>query len=182
MPEANPASMQAQIETTNLKAMGEFTNQLVAAFNTIVIGASQNFTATMDALNKQMLHNLDFANKTIATRLEIDPLEPRRRPHRKSPRARPRKSPRAQPGDLHGATGALVVQTSPRFYRRSAVFSHPFKKPGAGISPCQTSEAWLPRRDPRPRFFGNGENTASGWMHTRNRGKAATMDTRNRVG
>ncbi len=75
MPEANPASMQAQIETTNLKAMGEFTNQLVAAFNTIVIGASQNFTATMDALNKQMLHNLDFANKTIATRLEIDPLE-----------------------------------------------------------------------------------------------------------
>lgn len=75
MSEADPLSMQHQVETTNIKALGELTNQLVAAFNSITIGASQNFTATMDALNKQMLHNLDFANKTIGTRLEIDPLE-----------------------------------------------------------------------------------------------------------
>jgi len=71
----DPLEMQQQIEATNLKALGELTNQLVAAFNAITIGASQNFTATMDSLNKQMLHNLDFANKTVATRLEIDPLE-----------------------------------------------------------------------------------------------------------
>lgn len=75
MPAANPESMQSQIEVTNLKAMGEFTNQLVAAFNAITIGASQNYTATMDALNKQMVSNLDFANKIMNTRLEVDPIE-----------------------------------------------------------------------------------------------------------
>jgi len=67
--------MQAQIEVTNLKALSEFTNQLVAAFNQITIGSTQNYTATMDALNKQMTANLDFANKVMATRLEIDPVE-----------------------------------------------------------------------------------------------------------
>lgn len=75
MPQANPESMQASIEVENLKAMGEFTQQLVAAFNSITIGASQNYTATMDALNKQMVSNLDFANKIMGTRLEIDPVE-----------------------------------------------------------------------------------------------------------
>lgn len=75
MPAANPELMQSQIEVTNLKAMGEFTNQLVAAFNAITIGASQNYTATMDALNKQMVSNLDFANKIMNTRLEVDPIE-----------------------------------------------------------------------------------------------------------
>lgn len=75
MSEANPESMQHQIETTNLKAMGELTNQLIAGFNAITIASSQNFTATMDALNKQMVNNLDFANKIMGTRLEIDPVE-----------------------------------------------------------------------------------------------------------
>ena len=75
MAEANPASMQAQIEVTNLKALGEFTNQLIAGFNTITLNASQNFTATMDAMNKQLVSNLDFANKIMGTRLEIDPVE-----------------------------------------------------------------------------------------------------------
>lgn len=71
----DPREMQQQVEVSNLKALGELTTQLVAAFNSITIGASQNYMATMDALNKQMAANLDFANKVIATRLEIDPLE-----------------------------------------------------------------------------------------------------------
>lgn len=71
----NPEEMQQEIEVVNLKAMGQLTTQLVASFNAITVGASQNFTATMDALNKQMAANLDFANKVINTRLEIDPLE-----------------------------------------------------------------------------------------------------------
>lgn len=75
MAQANPESMQAQVEVTNIKALGEFTNQLIAAFNSITINSTQNYTATMDALNKQMVHNLDFANKVINTRLEIDPVE-----------------------------------------------------------------------------------------------------------
>lgn len=75
MPEANPESMQSQVEVTNLKAMGELTTQLLAAFNQITIGASENYTATMDALNKQMVSNLDFANKIMNTRLEVDPVE-----------------------------------------------------------------------------------------------------------
>lgn len=75
MAEADPLSMQKQVEVTNIKALGELTTQLVAAFNTITIGASQNFTTTMDALNKQMLHNLDFSNKIVAARLELDPME-----------------------------------------------------------------------------------------------------------
>ncbi|MBA7689386.1 hypothetical protein ES703_97892 [subsurface metagenome] len=75
MPAADPLEMQAQIEVTNLKAMGEMTNQLVAAFNAITISSTQNYTATMDALNKQLISNLDFANKVINTRLEIDPVE-----------------------------------------------------------------------------------------------------------
>lgn len=75
MPAADPLEMQAQIEVTNLKALGELTNQLVAAFNSITIASSQNFSATMDALNKQLVSNLDFANKVMGTRLEIDPVE-----------------------------------------------------------------------------------------------------------
>jgi len=71
----NTHEMQQQIQVSNLKALGEFTNQLVAAFNAITIGSSQNFTATMDALNKQLVSNLDFANKIMGTRLEIDPVE-----------------------------------------------------------------------------------------------------------
>ena len=71
----DPLEQQQQIEVSNLKALGEFTNQLTAAFNTITINASQNYTATMDALNKQMVANLDFANKVMATRLEVDPVE-----------------------------------------------------------------------------------------------------------
>lgn len=75
MAAADPNDMQQSIEVTNLKAMGSFTEQLVAAFGSITIGATQNFTATMDALNKQMVANLDFANKIMGTRLEIDPVE-----------------------------------------------------------------------------------------------------------
>lgn len=75
MPQADPQEMQAQVETTNLKAMGELTNQLVAAYNSITVGASQNYMTTMDALNKQMVSNLDFANKIMGTRLEVDPIE-----------------------------------------------------------------------------------------------------------
>jgi len=71
----DPLEAQQSIEVQNLKAMGELTNQLVAGFNTITINASQNFSATMDALNKQMVANLDFANKVMGTRLEIDPVE-----------------------------------------------------------------------------------------------------------
>jgi len=67
--------MQQQIEVTNIKAMGEFSQQLVAGFNGITIAAGQNFAATMDALNKQMVNNLDFANKVMGTRLEVDPIE-----------------------------------------------------------------------------------------------------------
>ena len=75
MADADPLSMQKQIETTNLKALGEFTNNLVAGFSAITKESSQNFAATMDALNKQMVHNLDFANKIMGTRLEVDPIE-----------------------------------------------------------------------------------------------------------
>lgn len=75
MTEADPLSMQKQIEVTNIKGMGEFSAQLVAAFNQITISATQNYSATMDALNKQMVANLDFANKIMGTRLEIDPVE-----------------------------------------------------------------------------------------------------------
>lgn len=75
MPAPDPLEQQQQVEVTNLKAMGELTTQLTAAFNAITISATQNYTATMDALNKQMLSNLDFANKIMGTRLEIDPVE-----------------------------------------------------------------------------------------------------------
>lgn len=75
MPAPDPLEQQQQVEVTNIKALGELTNQLVAAFNAITIGASQNYTATMDALNKQMVANLDFSNKVMATRLEVDPVE-----------------------------------------------------------------------------------------------------------
>lgn len=75
MAEADPLSMQKQVEVTNIKAMGELTTQLTAAFNQITIASTQNYTATMDALNKQMVSNLDFANKIMGTRLEIDPVE-----------------------------------------------------------------------------------------------------------
>jgi oligoribonuclease (3'-5' exoribonuclease) len=72
---ADPQEMQAQIEVTNLKAMGDQALNLTAAFSAITIAASQNFAATMDALNKQLVSNLDFANKIMNTRLEIDPVE-----------------------------------------------------------------------------------------------------------
>lgn len=75
MPAADPFDQQQQVEVVNLKAMGELTTQLIAAFNAITIGSTQNFTATMDAINKQMVANLDFANKVMGTRLEIDPIE-----------------------------------------------------------------------------------------------------------
>ena len=75
MAAADPFDAQQTIQVQNLKAMGEFTNQLVAAFNAITIGATQNYTISMDALNKQMVSNLDFANKIMGTRLEIDPVE-----------------------------------------------------------------------------------------------------------
>lgn len=75
MPAADPFDAQQTIEVQNLKAMGEFTNQLVAGMNQITLASSQNFTATMDAINKQMVANLDFANKIMGTRLEIDPVE-----------------------------------------------------------------------------------------------------------
>lgn len=71
----DPLEVQQSIEVQNLKAMGELTNQLVAAFNTITINASQNYTAVMDAMNKQLVSNLDFANKIMNTRLEVDPIE-----------------------------------------------------------------------------------------------------------
>lgn len=75
MPAPDPLEMQQQVEVTNLKALSEFTNQLLAGMNTIVLASSQNYTATMDALNKQLVSNLDFANKVMGTRLEIDPVE-----------------------------------------------------------------------------------------------------------
>lgn len=75
MPGPDTLEAQQTIQVQNLKAMGEMTNQLVAGFNAITIAASQNYTATMDALNKQLVSNLDFANKVINTRLEIDPVE-----------------------------------------------------------------------------------------------------------
>jgi len=75
MAAADPFDAQQTIQVQNLKAMGEFTNQLVASFNAITISTSQNYSATMDALNKQLVSNLDFANKLTASRLEIDPIE-----------------------------------------------------------------------------------------------------------
>lgn len=75
MAEPDPLDMQKQIEVTNLKALGEFTNNLVAGMGNITLQASQNFAATMDALNKQLVSNLDFANKIMGTRLEVDPVE-----------------------------------------------------------------------------------------------------------
>ena len=75
MAEADPLQAQKAVETQNLKALGEFTNSLVAGMGNVTLQASQNFSATMDALNKQMVANLDFANKVIGTRLEIDPVE-----------------------------------------------------------------------------------------------------------
>ncbi len=75
MSAADPFDAQQTVQVQNLKALGEFTNQLVAGFNAITIASTQNYTATMDALNKQLVSNLDFANKVINTRLEIDPVE-----------------------------------------------------------------------------------------------------------
>jgi len=75
MAAADPFDAQQTVQVQNLKAMGEFTNQLVGAFNAITIGATQNYTVSMDALNKQMISNLDFANKIMGTRLEVDPIE-----------------------------------------------------------------------------------------------------------
>jgi len=75
MPAPDPLEAQQSIEVQNLKALGEFSNQLVAGMGQITLRASENFAATMDALNKQMTTNLDFANKIMATRLEIDPVE-----------------------------------------------------------------------------------------------------------
>jgi hypothetical protein len=71
----DPLEMQQQIEVSNLKALSEFTNNLVAGFGAITKESSQNFAATMDALNKQLVSNLDFANKVMSTRLEVDPVE-----------------------------------------------------------------------------------------------------------
>jgi len=75
MAAADPYDAQQTIEVQNLKAMGEFTNQLVSGMNQITLASSQNFTTTMDAINKQMIANLDFANKIMGTRLEVDPIE-----------------------------------------------------------------------------------------------------------
>jgi len=75
MAAADPNDAQQATQVQNLKAMGELTNQLVAGFNSITIASSQNFSATMDALNKQLVSNLDFANKVMGTRLEVDPVE-----------------------------------------------------------------------------------------------------------
>ena len=71
----DPYEVQQSVEVVNIKAMGELTTQLVASFNSITVGASQNFMATMDAMNKSMLANLDFSNKVLAKQLELDPTE-----------------------------------------------------------------------------------------------------------
>lgn len=75
MPQADPLEMQAAVEVTNLKALAEFTNNLVTGMGNVTLQASQNYALTMDALNKQLVSNLDFANKIMGTRLEIDPVE-----------------------------------------------------------------------------------------------------------
>lgn len=75
MPAADPFDAQQAIQAQNLKAMGEFTNNLVAGMGNVTLQASQNYAATMDALNKQLVSNLDFANKVMGTRLEVDPVE-----------------------------------------------------------------------------------------------------------
>lgn len=75
MAEPSPLEMQQQIEVSNLKALGEFTNNLVTGMGNVTLQAAQNFSLTMDALNKQLVSNLDFANKIMGTRLEIDPVE-----------------------------------------------------------------------------------------------------------
>lgn len=75
MAAADPFDAQQTLQVQNLKAMGEFTNQLVSGFNAITLASTQNYTATMDALNKQLVSNLDFANKVMGTRLEVDPVE-----------------------------------------------------------------------------------------------------------
>jgi len=75
MSAADPFDAQQTIQVQNLKAMGEFTNQLIASFNAVTIATSQNYTATMDALNKQLVSNLDIANKLNGQRLEVDPIE-----------------------------------------------------------------------------------------------------------
>lgn len=75
MPAPDPLEAQQSVEVQNLKAMGEFTNNLVSGMGNVTLQASQNFAATMDALNKQLVSNLDFANKIMGTRLEIDPVE-----------------------------------------------------------------------------------------------------------
>ena len=75
MANADPQEMQASIEVTNLKALSEFTNNLVSGMGNVTLQASQNYAATMDALNKQLVANLDFANKIMGTRLEVDPVE-----------------------------------------------------------------------------------------------------------
>ena len=71
----DPLEQQQQVEVTNIKALGEFTQQLVATMGAVTGRAAENFAATMDALNKQLVSNLDFANKIMNTRLEVDPVE-----------------------------------------------------------------------------------------------------------
>jgi len=75
MPAADPFDAQQSVQVQNIKAMGEFTNNLVAGMGNVTLQASQNYAATMDALNKQLVSNLDFANKVMGTRLEVDPVE-----------------------------------------------------------------------------------------------------------
>jgi len=71
----DPLEMQQQVEVSNIKALGEFTNNLVTGMGNVTLQAAQNFSLTMDALNKQLVSNLDFANKIMGTRLEVDPVE-----------------------------------------------------------------------------------------------------------
>lgn len=75
IPAADPFDAQQTIQVQNLKALGELTNAMVESYNNVALNTSQNFSATMDAINKQMVNNLDFANKIMGTRLEVDPVE-----------------------------------------------------------------------------------------------------------
>jgi hypothetical protein len=75
MAQADPAAQQDATAVLNLKAIGDVALNVANAFAAISQGATQNYMATMDALNKSMVNNLDFAAKVMATRLEVDPIE-----------------------------------------------------------------------------------------------------------
>lgn len=71
----DPLESQAATEVAHQTAAVQISTGMIASMSQVTARAAENFSATMDALNKQMLANLDFANKIQSQRLELDPVQ-----------------------------------------------------------------------------------------------------------